>query len=362
MNNIEETFREIRPRVELVLEYRGNVILDEKRAWLLKLINEKGSILVAAKTLGIPYSRAWEWISKIENILGLEIVKKVRGGKGGGKSFLTKEGRALLDLYFSKAKEYSLIISPKELISERVGIPDILYAGSHDPLAELIISTFAKVEGLDVEFSWIGSCAGLLAIMLNEADIAGVHLIDPVTKEYNIPYIRKYMIEDKVILVRGYTREICLAYRPDITINSLEDAVEKGYRIINRNVGSGTRIFLEYLLAKIARVKGIDLNKLKAKIPGFESEARTHFDVAEAIISGRADYGLTLTYVAKNYGLKCIPLGREHYDFIIRIDSYEEKNLDRFINFLKKEEIRKRILELEGYDIPKDSGCIIYRP
>lgn len=345
-------------RLQLILEFRGNLVLDEKRALLLKLIDEKKSILMASKMLNISYSRAWEWIFKIENVLGVEIVKRMRGGRGGGKTILTPEGKSLLELYFTRAKEHGLIISPKELLIRKVGYPDIIYAGSHDPATELLLSTFAGEKGLKVEFSWIGSCAGLLAIMLGEADVAGIHLIDVETGEYNLPYIKKYGLEDKVILIRGFTREICLAYGPGIKIRSLKEAIEKGYKLINRNIGSGTRILLEYLIRRLADTIGFSVKDLKNRIPGWDTEAKTHFEVAEAILSRKADYGLMLSHIAEMYGLEYIPIIREHFDFIIRLES-----IDKLANLGKFLKQNARIFErMKGYIIPHDIGEIIYKP
>jgi len=358
---MEDILSKLKPRIHLVLEYKGKKVIDERIANLLKLIIERGSLYSATRSLGIPYSRAWDWITKTERELGIELITRKRGGIKGGGATVTEEGKKLLEFYFSKAKEYGLDISTG-LITREYTLPDIIFAGSHDPILEVILSSYARSHNLDVEFAWIGSCAGLLVLMLNEADITGVHLLDLETGEYNIPFLKRYWLEEKVAVIRGYEREMCLAFRPDVMINSLEEAIERGYRLSNRNVGSGTRILLDYLIDQVARGRDLKPEELKRKIPGYGSEAKTHFDVAKSIATGQADYGLVLRFVAENYGLKCLHVTWEKYDFVIPINRLNKEAVRDFVNYLKSEEVRKIVSGVPGYRIPIDFGEIVYKP
>ena len=177
-DDFEKILSGLSARITLLLEYRGQVIIDERLAQLLKLIDQKGSILSAAKSLGTSYSRAWEWISKAERILGVELVMRRRGGISGGGARLTEEGKKLLNYYFEKAKECGLMFPREVSVVPKEKLPDIFFAGSHDPILENLFGHFAKQTKYKIEISWIGSSGGLLALMLREADISGTHLLD----------------------------------------------------------------------------------------------------------------------------------------------------------------------------------------
>ena len=138
----------------------------------------------------------------------------------------------------------------------------------------------------DVDFSWIGSANGLATLMLEEADVAGIHLYDPSTGTYNTPFLEKYYLKNRVILLRGYARELGLIYRPGLNIKGLEDLFTGKYTFINRNQGSGTRIIFDYLLSKTAASKGFSLKEAIKRIPGYNNEVSTHHEVGEAISTG----------------------------------------------------------------------------
>jgi len=361
-DNFERVLSNLRSRIALLLEYRGRVVVDERLAQLLKLIDEKGSILAAAKSLGTSYSRAWEWISKAERILGVELVMRRRGGISGGGAKLTEEGRKLLSYYFEKARECGLTFPREVSVMPKEKLPDIFFAGSHDPILENLFGYFAKQMGYKVEISWIGSSGGLLALMLGEADISGIHLLDPDSGEYNIPYLRKYWIHDRVIVIRGYQREVSLAYSPQITLEGIEDLISGKIKIVNRNPGSGTRILLDQILRDIAKKNKLSFRKLTEKIPGYFFEVKTHIEVAKAIAAGKADAGLVLTFIAKSFNLRCISLRWEWYDFVILLERLKKKSVRDFITFLKSDTAKSIIKACQGYKVSDELGNIVYAP
>jgi len=74
--------------------------------------------------------------------------------------------------------------------------------------------------------------------------------------------------------------------------------------MVNRNAGSGTRIIIDRLLA--------------GKRPGgYGTQTKSHNAVTAAVAQGRADWGVAIDTVAKQYGLGFIPLQEEHYDFLV---------------------------------------------
>jgi len=168
---------DIRVRYRPVIEIRGIPAVDEEVASILEALREKGSLLSASKSLGIPYSRAWERISRIENISGRRVVETRRGGRRGGGSALTSFGEYLLTLYriaLSRLEEKGLAapITPGALGGE------LVVAHSSDPLLSLILERLAS-QGIPVRGVCIGSGLSLAMLSLGEADVACTHLYDP---------------------------------------------------------------------------------------------------------------------------------------------------------------------------------------
>ena len=241
------------------------------------------------------------------------------------------------------------------LFTEKKIGADLVFIGSHCPIAELIIEKL--MEKYDVKIINVGSMGGLLAIKRGEADIAGVHLYDPETGTYNTPYLKKYNVEN-AILVKGYLREqgIIVAKGNPYNIKCFEDIIDKKVRFINRNKGSGTRLLIDQMLEEIAKKKKTTVEKLTEKIEGFWVEAKTHSAIATAIKHGKADVGIGLRFVAEKYRLDFIPLKTEEYDFLINKKSLEKEPVKELINILKSQWLRKILEETIGYRVLENIG------
>ena len=339
----------LKARATLILEKDGVVVLDERTALLLALIDRYGSLLTAAKSLGMAYSRAWESIARLERLLGVKVVEARRGGKGGGGAKLTGEGRKLLDLY---VREHLKFLR-RPLEEPKVGLrrPSLVYAGSHDPLLERLLGAL----GGSVEVAWVGSSGGLALLMMGEADVAGLHLYDPSTGTYNLPYLSRYWLGDKVLLVRGYDREVGFAMREEVE-DPLGELLRGRLRLINRNLGSGTRVLLDHLLERRASELGLPPTAVR-RVRGYEVEARTHVDVARSIARGEADVGLTIRWAASQYGLAFKHVAWERFDFAVSRASLERsEEAKRFIELLSSMEARELASRMEGYRAPADMG------
>jgi len=245
------------------------------------------------------------------------------------------------------------------LFTEKKIGADLVSIGSHCPIAELIMEKL--MEKYNVKIINVGSMGGFLAIKRGEADIAGIHLYDPETGTYNIPYLKKYNIEN-AILVRGYLREqgIIVAKGNPYNIKCFEDIIDKKVRFINRNKGSGTRLLIDQLLEEIAKKRKTTVEKLTEEIEGFWVEAKTHSAVASAIKHGKADVGVGLRYVAEKYGLDFIPLKTEEYDFLINKKSLGKEPVKEFISILKSQWLRKILKETTGYKALENIGKMRY--
>ncbi len=357
---MEEILSELRPRVTLVLEYRGEAVIDDRMAKILEEIERRGSLLSACKSVGASYSRVWERISDLEGVLGKRIIEVRRGGPGGGGARLTRFGKALLRLYAEEAARVRGGSRVGPLGRSVMTPPDFLLMGSHDPALDILLSR-VRESSPDVEFrrEWLGSAGGLAALMLDYADAAGTHLLDPETGRYNVPYVSRYWLEDRVTLIRGYQREIGLVFRRGEELG-LEDLLEGRAKLVNRNPGSGSRVLLDYLLRRAALDAGVDPSEIPRRVRGYRMEVRTHIGVARKVASGDADVGVAIRYVAEKFGLGFRRLAWEWYDLAVRRDSMKKPAAREIVRMLRSGEVGEIVGGLPGYRVTPDTGRQIY--
>lgn len=340
-------------RYETVMEYNGVPVIDSRLATLLRLIRDKGSLLAASRSLGIPYSRAWNMIVRAERILRVELVKTYKGGRGGGGAKLTRIAERLLEIYDkAERKLWRSLGSPKAMKYMTVGEPDIIIAYSHDPLLEIILGKLEE-EGYRVEGLCIGSGMALATLTLEEADVACIHLYDPESKEYNKPYIEKFWLTDKATIIGGYLRELVFALKPGLKINNINELLRKllqgELKLVNRNRGSGTRVYLDYLLQYASKKYNLSVKNVR----GYENEVYTHIEAARQVALGRADTALTLRYTTYLYGLESIHVVWETYQCIALNKSLEKQAVSKLREILNSEWLNNQLSKMPGYKLLK---------
>lgn len=220
----------------------------------------------------------------------------------------------------------------------------ILAIGSHDMTLDLL-AQFLAGRDRRLTSANVGSLGGLIALRRGEAHLAGSHLLDPQTGEYNLSYIRQYLPDTPVVVVALVGREQgLLVPKGNLkAIRSLEDLAREGVRFVNRQRGAGTRVLLDYQLSKL----GIDA----AAIGGYDQEEYTHLAVAAAVASGRADCGLGIAAAAHALNLEFIPLFKERYDLVFLREEYNKPLVAPLLEVLRDASFQKAVSQLPGYDI-----------
>ncbi len=350
----------IRPRVSVELVDRnGVVVLDEVSGRLLLLIERCGSILCAAHSLGIAYSRAWDRIGRVERLLGTRIVEARRGGRGGGGARLTEAGRELLMLFleaYRRVHGADPVVDVAPGGGMRAGF--LLYAGSNDPLLQRVIGVLRE-EGILIEAHWIGSLNGLASVLLGEADVAGIHLVDRETGEYNVHVVGALARSTDIVLVRGYRRLQGFVTRRPMSLEEIVEGLLRGrLRLVNREEGTGSRVLLEHVLSEWAGRLGIR-EELSRVVKGWDNVAKTHVEVAERVARGEADVGLAVKAAASLYGLGFTPVTWESFDFVARRQSFSKKPLREFIEYLCSEEFRALLRSIPGYQEQRDTCRVV---
>lgn len=236
---------------------------------------------------------------------------------------------------------------------------DLEFIGSHCPMVEKIMERLR--EQYNVRILNVGSLGGLIALKRGETEITGIHLLDRETNNYNIPFIRKYGLKN-VALIKGYYREqgLIVPKNNPHNVKSFEDIIDKKLRFINRNKGSGTRVLIDLLLEKEAKKRKIAFKDLVKKIKGYWIEAKTHSAIGAAIRYDKADVGVGLKIVAKNYNLEFIPLRAEEYDFLVLKRSLEKPVIKKFIEILCSKWFKELLRKTDGYKPKENMGEIIH--
>jgi len=224
----------------------------------------------------------------------------------------------------------------------------VVMVGSHDLTLDLLANLLGKYyPPIFLSSHSVGSLGGILAIKNGSCHMAGSHLLDPETGEYNFSYIRAYLngIEVKVIHLVFREQGLFVQRGNPKKVKGLEDLLRKEITFINRQKGSGTRILLDHTL------KTLSLDP--SQIQGYEKEEFTHMAVASAVASGVADAGLGILPAAKAMNLDFIPIAKERYDVIIPSIHFRDEKVQKVIEAIRSDEFKKAALQMGGYEVSK---------
>ncbi len=221
---------------------------------------------------------------------------------------------------FSEGHHAGETVQVELLRSPRIIENTIVAIGSHDMTLDLLADLVQRRHPtLRLASAHVGSLSGLLALQRNEAHLAGAHLLDEATGEYNVGYIRRLLNAEGIhVVLMGFvnrTQGLIVPSGNPKQIEALEHLLRPDVSFVNRQRGAGTRVLLDYELKK----RGLN----PRAIAGYERQEYTHLAVAAAVKSGAADCGLGILAAARALGLDFVPLFDERYDLVIPVQHYE---------------------------------------
>lgn len=260
-------------------------------------------------------------------------------GSGSVTTFSGADGFVAIDQHTEILDAGSTV--SVQLLGQRVEPADLVVIGSHCVGLDLLIGTLMR-QGVRTKALHVGSMGGLAAVKREECDIAGVHLMDPATGEYNRPLLTRTLS-----LVPGYGRMQGIVHRADdarFAGKSRDDAMRMALHqadcvMVNRNAGSGTRVIIDQLLGE-------------QRPAGYGTQTKSHHAVAAAVAQGRADWGVAIDTVARQYGLGFIPLQEEQYDFIVPTARLHRPAVRAFCALLEDASVRDALSAL-GFRVPQ---------
>jgi len=240
--------------------------------------------------------------------------------------------------------EAELLVSREEILNT------VLIIGSHDMTIDLLADEIRKAGGaIRVSSGNVGSLGGLIALRKGICHLAGSHLLDTQTGEYNLSYVKKYLKGMQVNIFHLVRRDQGLIVRKGNPkgIQGLKDLSRGDVLFVNRQAGSGTRVLLDYKLAQL----GLESSSIR----GYDHEEFTHMAVAVDVLSGAADCAMGIFAAARALDLDFIPVEREQYDLIIPVEMLQLAGVMKVLETIQTSRFRERVAALGGYD-PSRSG------
>ena len=313
---------------------------------LLTAIQTSGSIAHGARATAMSYRRAWGMLRRFETDFGAPLVIKTRG-QGTRLS-------ALAEKLLWADRRVAARLSPtlESLSSELEGELESLLAparaslrlnASHGFAVAALIEALGRAN-VPVELKYRSSTEAVAALARGECDLAGFHVAEGSFERTSVePYLNWLDSRRHVLIHLAHrTQGLFVASGNPKRVSGLEDLARPDLRFVNRQVGSGTRVLLDLLLAR----HGID----PARIVGYENTEFTHAAVAAYIASGMADVGFGLEAAARRFGLDFIALLRERYFFACEAAAVSKAGLRSVLTLLRGDQMRAVIDALPGYD------------
>ncbi|WP_066335562.1 substrate-binding domain-containing protein [Azohydromonas lata] len=313
---------------------------------LLVQVHGQGSLLMAAKRLGLSYRHAWDLVRQGEAQFGAPLLHMERG-KG---STLTELGEKIVwaDHRIHARLKPSLDSLASELAAElgralRESAPLLRLHASHGFAIERLVQRLRQ-DGLRSELTY-GNCAtAAAAVHDGECDVAGFHLPIGPMQDTVLAHYAQWLAGEELTVIDIATRRQGLMVRAGNPkeVFALADLQREDVRFINRQAGSGTRLLLEALL----RAGGIPAGT----IAGFEHGEYTHAAVAAYVASGMADVGFGVETPARQFKLDFVPLASERYFLLCRTALLATPVLQQVLDVLRHPAFRQELAALPGYD------------
>jgi len=222
-----------------------------------------------------------------------------------------------------------------------------------DPATGLLSRMVEKISGVEVVCAGAASKLALTWLVEGKVHIAGSHLEDQPTGEFNLPFIRQQYPQEEFTVVTFARWEEGFVVSPGNPkeIRKAEDLTRKNVKFANREIGSGSRALLDRLLEK-AGVEG-------HQVSGYDRVAFGHLAAACCVLTGEADACLATRSAAQTFGLDFIGLHSERYDLVMRRRTADLPAVKAFLDVLQRATLRRKLEVLAGYDTSQTGSVVM---
>jgi molybdate-binding protein/DNA-binding XRE family transcriptional regulator len=227
----------------------------------------------------------------------------------------------------------------------------LLLAGC-DPATSLLANMVERISGVEIVAAPASSRLALSWLKEGKVHIAGSHLEDPKTGEFNLPYVREaFPKEDTIVITFARWEEgLVVARGNPKAVRKPEDLARKGVRFMNRELGAGSRALLDKLLEKA----GVPARKVQ----GYDRVAFGHLAAAYCVLSGEADACMATRSAAQTFSLDFVPLHSARYDLVMRKQTADSPTVKAFLDVLQRATLRRKLEVLAGYDTSQTGALV----
>ena len=325
--------------------------LDPRVLPLLRAIAHSGSLNQAVGAVGLSYRHAWGLLGRFETAIGQRLVASQRG-RGArltalGEKLVATEDRLhqQLDTHF---RQVATQIGDALAASGAAAKNQVVIQASHDMALGKLRDLLAASRKCDLELHFQGSLDCLAALARGQCDLAGFHVPDTSGRNALLDQYRPWLKTRTLRLLHFATRQqgLMVAKGNPLRIKTLTDLVRAKARFVNRQPGSGTRLFFDHLLAA---------HKIRpALIHGYRLEEFTHAAVAATIASGMADAGFGIEAAARQQKIGFVPIATERYFLAARAASWARPGPAALLAALRGGALNKVLKALPGYTLPQN--------
>jgi putative molybdopterin biosynthesis protein len=328
-----------------------NALMD-----LLHAVREQGSISAAARSLGLSYRHVWGELRRWEAELGQNLIVWDKGQPARLSAFGDKLLWAERQAQARLAPQIEALHADLER-AFAVAFDDaaqvLTLFASHDEGLSALRDYAATGARLHLDVRFCGSVDAIGALNQGRCLLAGFHVPPRPPVGSGAQRAFQPLLQPGRHKLIGFARRwqgLIVAPGNPLALATLADLPRRGARLVNRALGTGTRVLLDDLMAQ-AQLRPADL-------PGYDSAEPSHSAVAQAVASGAADCGLGIEAAAQSRGLGFVPLVQEDYHLVCLKDALALPAVQTLLQVLASRPWQARLAALPGY-APQRSGQVL---
>lgn len=217
-----------------------------------------------------------------------------------------------------------------------------------------ILSARASAQAKGQRVLWLDRSSHTALDLLAQGliHVAGSHLFDEDTGEFNVPFVQRRFPQRSMLIFNLARWETGLVVAPGNPrgIRGARDLARPDLSFVRRQPGAAAQDLVDRLL----RREGLPARTS----PGAPLTARGHVEVARLVSLGLADAGVSLAAVARAHGLDFIPLAQERFDLVLAKELSADVRIVRLLETLTSQGLRRELQSLGGH-VVRDAGQLV---